>query len=120
MSGEDADFFEIVDNQLSLKADTILDYEQKESYNVTISVDDASIGNTDEDSIAYSLAITDVNLPPTVTLENTITSLEENLDTTNAQKVADIIINDDGEGNNSLILSGEDANFFKIVNNQLF
>ena len=120
MSGEDADFFEIVDNQLSLKADTILDYEQKESYNVTISVDDASIGNTDEDSIAYSLAITDVNTAPKITLENTIRNLEEKIDTTNAQKVADIVIDDDGEGNNNLTLGGEDADFFQIVDNQLF
>ncbi|MGK7884827.1 MAG: putative Ig domain-containing protein, partial [Crocosphaera sp.] len=120
LSGEDSDFFEIVGDELFLKAGTILDFEEKSVYNVTVSVDDTSIGNGLDDSIAYSLAITDVNLPPTVTLENTVSSLEENLDTTNAQKVADIIISDDGEGNNNLSLSGEDSDFFEIIDNQLF
>ena len=45
LSGEDTNFFKFVNNQLFLKAGTILDYEQKESYNVTVSVNDTTISN---------------------------------------------------------------------------
>uniref|UniRef100_UPI001E494552 Ig-like domain-containing protein n=1 Tax=Cyanothece sp. BG0011 TaxID=2082950 RepID=UPI001E494552 len=120
LSGDDADFFEIVDNVLYLKAGTILDFEDKSSYNVRVEVDDVEVEDTPDGFVDYSLTITDVNQPPTVALDNVINSINENLDTTNAVKVANILITDDGEGTNDLILSGDDAGLFEIVGNGLF
>ncbi|EHJ14560.1 choice-of-anchor Q domain-containing protein, partial [Crocosphaera watsonii] len=57
---------------------------------------------------------------PIILLGNKVNTLEENLDTANPVKVADIYIADDGVGTNNLSLSGNDANKFKIMNNQLF
>lgn len=55
------------------------------------------------------------NNPPTVSLTNAI-SLPENTDTTSSVKVADIVITDDGQGTNTLGLSGPDAASFVIIN----
>ncbi|MDJ0661295.1 MAG: hypothetical protein QNJ42_17665, partial [Crocosphaera sp.] len=120
LTGDDAEFFEIVGTELFLKAGTSLNFEAKNSYDITVTVDDVTVGDTPDDSVAYSLTITDVNQPPTVALDNTINSLNENLDTTNPIKVADILITDDGEGSNNLGLTGDDAEFFEIVGTELF
>jgi Ca2+-binding RTX toxin-like protein len=60
------------------------------------------------------------NEAPTIQLENTITNLAENIDTSGRIKVADIVIIDDGVGNNNLSLGGADADLFEIDGNQLF
>jgi phospholipid/cholesterol/gamma-HCH transport system permease protein len=64
--------------------------------------------------------IADVNQPPTVTLTNVTTTLRENVDTSVAIKVADIVITDDGRGENKLSLSGADAELFEIVGTGLY
>jgi phospholipid/cholesterol/gamma-HCH transport system permease protein len=64
--------------------------------------------------------IADVNQPPTVALMNTTTTLREDVDTSVAIKVADIVITDDGRGENKLSLSGADAQLFEIVGNELY
>jgi phospholipid/cholesterol/gamma-HCH transport system permease protein len=63
--------------------------------------------------------ITEVNQPPTVALINATTSLRENIDTSLAIKVADIVITDDGRGKNELSLSGADAELFEIAGTEL-
>ncbi|MBL1211686.1 calcium-binding protein, partial [Geminocystis sp. GBBB08] len=60
LTGADASFFEINDNKLYLKAGVSLDFETKTSYNVTVNVDDTSIGATPDLTAAYTLTITDV------------------------------------------------------------
>ncbi len=60
------------------------------------------------------------NEPPTIELNNRVESLNENTDTTNAIKVAEIIIDDDGIGSNNLDLTGNDADSFIIVGSELF
>ncbi len=60
------------------------------------------------------------NQAPSISLDNIIESLNENRDTTNRIELAEIIISDDGEGQNTLDLSGEDAEFFEIVDDALF
>ena len=61
------------------------------------------------------------NLAPTaVALNNTVNSIPENTSTAGGVKVADININDDGLGVNSLNLSGADASFFQITGTALF
>ena len=57
--------------------------------------------------------ITETNAAPSLALANTNTSLAEG-SYANHVKVADITIIDDGEGGNSLTLSGADAALFEI------
>jgi uncharacterized protein YjiK len=69
VTGADANFFEIAGNALYLKAGTILDYETKTSYGVTVNVDDTTVGGTPDATTAFTLAVTDVvNEVPPVTI----------------------------------------------------
>ncbi len=123
LSGADADFFEIDGNELYLKAGTSLDYESKTRFDVTIEVDDPTVGATPDANTAFSLQITDVveNTPPTaVSLANVTFVLPDDHDTTSRVKVADIVVADDGLGTNTLGLSGSDASFFEIDGTELF
>jgi hypothetical protein len=62
--------------------------------------------------------VTDVNEAATaVTLSNVINTIDENTDTTNSIKVADISVTDDALGTNVLSLSGADSAKFEIVDN---
>ncbi len=122
LTGADADKFEIVDNggsfELHLKAGVTLDHEADGQFDVTVEVDDASVGGTPDASQAFSLSVTDVNEAPTaVTLDNQVTSIAENTDTTSSTKVADISVTDDALGTNDLSLTGADADKFEIVDN---
>ena len=60
LSGPDAGIFEISRNGLYIKAGTILDFETKTSYSVTVNVDDATVGGTPDASAAFALTVTDV------------------------------------------------------------
>jgi len=60
LSGPDAGIFEITGAGLYIKAGTILDYETKTSYNVTINVDDTTVGAAPDASVNFILSITDV------------------------------------------------------------
>ena len=68
---------------------------------------------------SFLKSITDVNHPPTVRLINDITTLPEDADTSAGINVADIVVTDDGRGENELTLSGADAEMFEIVGNEL-
>ncbi|MDJ1170090.1 putative Ig domain-containing protein [Roseofilum sp. BLCC_M154] len=123
LSGADAGSFEISGSELYLKAGTVLDFATKSSYDVTVEVDDTTVGATPDATTAYSLGITVVitNAAPTaVALNNSTTSLPEDTNTTSAIKVADIAITDDGLGTNTLSLSGADAGSFEISGSELY
>lgn len=60
LGGTDANFFEIVSNALYVKAGTVLDYEDRKSYNVSVNVDDSTVGSTPDATTAYTLTLTDV------------------------------------------------------------
>ena len=60
LSGADAISFQITGSSLYIKAGTVIDYETKTSYSVTINVDDTTIGNTPDASVNYVLNVTDV------------------------------------------------------------
>ncbi|MEO7977126.1 SdiA-regulated domain-containing protein [Flavobacterium sp.] len=60
ISGTDSNVFEIKGAALYIKAGTVLDYETKTSYNITINVDDAAVGSTPDASVNFTLAVTDV------------------------------------------------------------
>jgi subtilisin-like proprotein convertase family protein len=120
LSGADAALFEIVGTELFLKAGSALDFETAPQLNVTVEVDDTTVGATPDDTAALTLDVTDVNEAPTVALANATTTLPEDQDLTAALKVADIVVTDDALGTNDLALSGADAALFEIVGTELF
>jgi Ca2+-binding RTX toxin-like protein len=60
LTGADASSFEIFDGDLYIKAGTVLDFEPKSNYAVTVAVDDTSVGATPDASVNFSLTLTDV------------------------------------------------------------
>jgi seryl-tRNA(Sec) selenium transferase len=121
LTGDDAGLFEIDGTELYLKAGVTLDFEQQQSLNVAVTVDDSTIGATPDDRADFSLTVSDVNEAPTaVTLTAVATSLDENTDTTSAIKIADIAVTDDALGTETLGLTGADADKFEIVGTELF
>ena len=60
LSGPDAAFFEISNLSLYLKAGTVIDFETKTSYHVTVQVDDATVGTTPDASTTFTLTVTDI------------------------------------------------------------
>ena len=120
LGGADAELFEIVGTELRLVAGARLDFETKPVLEVTVEVDDVAIGATPDDIAPLSIAITDVNEPPTVSLANVITRIREDTNTSGGIKVADIVIADDALGTNTLSLSGPDASLFEIVGPELW
>jgi uncharacterized protein YjiK len=61
------------------------------------------------------------NLPPTaVALHNPVTSLPENTSTAVPVKLGDIVVTDDGLGNNNLSVGGPDAASFQIIGSGLY
>ncbi len=61
LGGVDAASFEIDGTELYLKAGTSLDFEIKDSYDVTVEVNDTAVGATPDDTASHSLSITDVD-----------------------------------------------------------
>jgi uncharacterized protein YjiK len=57
VSGVDAGFFEITGTSLYIKAGTVLDFETKSSYSITINVDDPTLGSTPDASVGYTLTV---------------------------------------------------------------
>jgi Subtilase family/SdrD B-like domain/CARDB/RTX calcium-binding nonapeptide repeat (4 copies) len=121
LSGTDASSFEIIDNQLYLKAGINLNFEGKPSYAVTVEVDDATVGSSPDALANLTLNIIDVNeAPSAITLVNTLASVAENTSITTRLKVANINVTDDAIGTNNLSLIGADAGNFEIVGTELY
>ncbi|MCU9840596.1 Ig-like domain-containing protein, partial [Ruegeria sp. WL0004] len=64
LSGGDAGLFEIDGTELYLRAGTGLDFETQTLFDVSVTVDDTTVGSTPDDSAAVSLSVTDVNEAP--------------------------------------------------------
>lgn len=75
LSGADASFFQISGAGLYLKAGTVLDFETKSSYAITIQVDDATLGTTPDASVNFNLSITDVAVETTQAAVITISEI---------------------------------------------
>ena len=119
LSGADAALFEIVETgtgaELHLVAGATLDFETRAQLDVTVAVDDPAVGASPDATVEFSLAVTDVNEAPGVTLANVVSELAEDADTGASLKVADIVVSDDALGTNVLALAGTDAALFEIV-----
>ena len=113
LTGDDSDFFELVDNQLKLKDGNSGDFESKATYNLTISADDDAANNA---SLNYTINVTNVNEQPTsITLGST--SFNENAisETIGVISTADV----DASDSHTYELSGADAESFEIVSSSL-
>ncbi|MBI1349309.1 hypothetical protein GC163_23825 [bacterium] len=66
LTGTDASSFEIVGNDLRLKANVALNFETKPSYSVTVNVDDSTLGGNPDASTSFTLNLTNVNEPPVI------------------------------------------------------
>src|SRR5262249_32661310 len=58
VTGPDAAFFQIIGTALYLKAGTALSANTKPTYNVTVNVDDPTVGNTPDASTNFTLTVT--------------------------------------------------------------
>ena len=93
LTGADQTSFEIVSNELRLKAGAVLDFENNPTLDVTVQVDDGTVGSTPDDSVPVALSITDANDAPV--LDNsgamTLTSIFEDQYDSTGTLVSDII-----------------------------
>ncbi|MGS4947130.1 DUF4347 domain-containing protein [Meridianimarinicoccus sp. RP-17] len=119
LGGADAAMFEIQGAALYLRAGAVLDPVAKPVFDVTVSVDDATIGATPDDTVTFSLKVKDINDPPSLTLEMLLDRIAGGIDTTTAVAVARLGITDDAMGANDLSLSGADAGIFAIEGDTL-
>lgn len=60
VSGPDAASFQITGTALQIKPGTVLDFETKTNYTVTINVDDVTVGTAPDATNTFTLAVTDV------------------------------------------------------------
>jgi uncharacterized protein YjiK len=67
VTGADAAAFDVDASGLYIKAGTVLDFETKANYSVSVDVDDPSVGTSPDASATYTLTLTDVpnEVPPT-------------------------------------------------------
>ncbi|TDJ38602.1 MAG: DUF4347 domain-containing protein, partial [Gammaproteobacteria bacterium] len=68
LSGADAALFEIVGTELRLIAGAALDFETNPNLDVTVEVDDTTVGATPDDTAPLSISLTNVNEPPVNTV----------------------------------------------------
>jgi uncharacterized protein len=61
LTGADASSFEIFENALYVKAGTAIDFKTKSSYNVSVNVDDPTVGTNPDAFKAFTLSIADPN-----------------------------------------------------------
>ena len=128
LSGPDAGLFVISDDQtqLLLAAGTVLDPDVQGELNVTVNVDDATLGSTPDGSALLTIAIVPVvvdppapvAVAPSVALANPVTELDASDGEAFDLVVADIVVTDPDGGTNVLSLSGLDAGLFVISDDQ--
>ena len=116
--GTNANNFQITGNQLQFKAGTVLNFEAKSSYQVTVTATDGSLTFAK----TFTVLVTDVNEVPTnLTLSNS--TLPENTGAANPLAspldVGIVGIVDDALGTNVLSITGADAGDFQITGNVL-
>lgn len=113
LTGDDSDFFELVNNQLKLKDGNSADFETKETYNLTITADDDEANSA---SLDYTINVTNVNEQPTsITLGSTSFNENSLSETIGVVSTADV----DSTDSHTYELSGADAESFEIVSSSL-
>ncbi|MCZ8359270.1 MAG: cadherin domain-containing protein [Microcystis sp. LE19-388.1G] len=120
LTGRDKERF-LIQNSALFYVGFTPNFEAQNSYEVTVNVDDPTVGVTPDLTQTLTLNITDVNEAPTALIvANSTNAIAENTDTSQGVKVADIQISDDALGTNSLSLLGNDQSSFQIRGRELF
>ena len=120
LTGRDRELF-LIRNSALFYVGFAPNFEAQNSYEVTVNVDDPTVGVSPDLTQTLTLNITDVNEAPTaLILANSTKAIAENTDTSQGVKVADIQISDDALGTNSLSLLGNDQSSFQIRGRELF
>jgi uncharacterized repeat protein (TIGR01451 family) len=120
LTGRDRERF-LIQNSALFYVGFAPNFEAQNSYEVTVNVDDPTVGVSPDLTQTLTLNITDVNEAPTaLILANSTKAIAENSDTSQGVKVADIQISDDALGTNSLSLLGNDQSSFQIRGRELF
>jgi hypothetical protein len=102
----------------TLKTAATFNYEGQSQYSIRIRSTDPGRLFTEK---AFTITVTNVNEAPTdVALANIVASIPENMSTATRIRVADIVVDDDALGSNTLHLSGPDASIFRFVGSQFF
>jgi Ca2+-binding RTX toxin-like protein len=121
LSGDDASMFFIGSTGgLYLNANAALDFDTNPTLDVTVEVDDASVGSNPDDFFDVSITVTEGNHAPSVALTTIQDSIAEDTDTSARILVATAQITDDALGTNVLSLFGDDANLFELDGNNIY
>ena len=113
LTGDDSDFFELVNNQLKLKDGNSADFETKATYNLTVTADDDEANSA---SLDYTINVTNVNEQPTsITLGSTSFNENSLSETIGVVSTTDV----DSTDSHTYELSGADAESFEIVSSSL-
>lgn len=104
LTGSDAGAFELDGTTLYLKANTTLDYETKQSYSVSVNVDDASVGSTPDASKNFTLQVND--LPENVAPVANPDTKSTNQNTPLTISAADLLANDTDANSDPLSITG--------------
>lgn len=106
--------------QILVADSTLLNYEHKQSYTLTVRVEDDGLPRMHADA-TITINITDINEAPTgVIFQNAIETIDDRTFLSERLKVADLIITDDAMGDETYLLSGTDAESFEIVGQALY
>ncbi|MCG6158614.1 FG-GAP-like repeat-containing protein, partial [Rubinisphaera margarita] len=122
LTGADSGLFEIDGTELFLIAGASLDFETNPALDVTVRVDDNTVGGTPDDTTPLTIAITDVNELPTIQVTNVTATISQNVDTTSRVFVEEFVVSDVDAGphNNNVTLVGADAGLFEIIGNRIY
>ena len=116
LSGDDAEFFEVVDGKLKFLNSIAADYETKNSYAIVITSTDSE-GLTHSQS--FQLSVNNINEPVTsISLgSSNFSTVEEGIP---GQIIESFIIDDPDLGEkHSYLLTGQDAKYFDVVDGVL-
>ena len=109
LTGPDAELFEINGDQLSLRANAILNPEDNPVLDVTINVDDTTVGATPDATASLSIAVDyTLNTPPVAS--DLIVNVDENTSAIGTVTATDA----DDDTLSYLIVSGNDDGLFQI------
>jgi hypothetical protein len=78
LSGADAALFQISGNDLQLIANAVLDFETNPSLDVTVEIDDPTVGVTPDDTDSASVSVNDIFESPALAVSLNPTSIPEN------------------------------------------
>jgi len=114
LSGDDAEVFEIDGDMLYIKAEAVLDHETNPVLDVTVAVDDATVGATPDDTAALAVDVTDTNEFDPVVEDQVFAAIETSPNGTTVGTVAA----SDADTSQTLsfaITAGNEAGAFRIV-----